>query len=221
MLVPNGFYLFLPRRAKQEAKWRGTVKAIEDNKIFPLVATEDANRSFSGIPRDTWGEPGFQGNRIGISFCAEDFPTVVAIVRELHWRKRQYRLFLNKFQRQFAGKGDTPEERSRQLIREADAVLAVVSTDYLGKALDASSYVSIEVRTMHARGDDFPVIIMEVDERSKLKSVEGWNCAIMKEKWRGTWPVISEEWPLRYASAETISEAIDEALKEIDRPKQA
>src|SRR5207244_4338148 len=124
MIVPNGYYVFLPRE-KHGSHWPKIEQAIGAGTLFSAVSWEDARRGIP--PTDTRKKSGFSGKNVSISFCSKDFPVVVRIVRELHKRKRPYRLFL----RPFDGIGETPAGNSGELMKDAQAVLVVVSTDYL------------------------------------------------------------------------------------------
>jgi HD superfamily phosphohydrolase len=213
MLVADGYYVFLPRE-RQGGRWPDVERAIESGTLYPLVRWEEARR---GVPQpDTRVAPGFSGVCVSISYSLRDFPTVVRIVRDLHRRRRKYRLFL----RPFDGTGGTPGNNSGELIHEADAVLAVVSVDYLERAVTGSSYIAIEVRAMHDRALDIPIVPLGVDRRTALDAVEQWDWAQMNEAWRGNTPVLSEDLPLRTASEEVLRQALDEALRAIDRGKR-
>jgi HD superfamily phosphohydrolase len=208
VLVPNGFYVFLPRE-RQGGQWPEIQKAIEDGTLYPLVKWEDARRCIP--PTDTRNMNGFAGKAVSISYCSEDFPVVVRIVRELHKRKRRYRLFL----RPFDGTGGTPEKNSEELVKDAEAVLAVVSKAYLNRAIVGKSYIAIEVRTMHDRAKEIPIVPLGVDRRSELQGVEKWDWSQMNESWRLNQPVLSEDLPLRNSSEETLRSLLTEALNKV------
>ena len=211
-LVPNGYYVFLPR----ERNWPVVEKAIEAGTLFPLVNWENSRRGIP--PTDTRNTAGFNaGKAVSISYCSKDFPIVVRIVRELHRRKRPYRLFL----RPFDGIGGTPEGNSGELIKDAQAVLAVVSADYLKRAVVGKTYIAIEVRAMHDRAKDIPIVPLGVDRRSELEKVENWDWAQINEAWRETKPVISEDLPLRNSSEETLRAEVTEALNRVEQWKKS
>lgn len=215
LLVPDGYYVFLPPHwEKRGGAWNLVHEAIRNNTLFPLVVWEDARRSL-GCPSDTCTN-GFEGRAIGISYCARDYPVVVRIVRELFDRKRRYRIFL----RPFDGTGDTSLRNSKELVKSSEAVLAVVSVEYLQRALEGNTCISAEVGAMHERAKDIPVVPIGVDERRKLNAVPNWNWGNMNEAWRGEEAVISNDLPLRTATAETLRAAIDEALRKIEQWKK-
>jgi len=211
VLVPNGFYVFLPRE-RQGGQWPEIQKSIDEGTLYPLVKWEDARRGIP--PTDTRKAAGFNAGRaVGISYCSEDIPTVVRIVRELHRRKRRYLLFL----RPFDGTGGTPAGNSEQLVNEAEAVLAVVSSNYLKRAIDGKTYIAIETRAMHGRAKDIPIVPVGVDSRDELQSVGNFDWGQMNEAWRGNQTVIPNTLPLKSASEETLRAALDEALKSVDQ----
>jgi HD superfamily phosphohydrolase len=218
MIVPNGYYLFLPKE-RPEVQWLNIDKAIATDSLFQILAWEDARRGLV-CPPDTRNKEDFpdfkNASAISISYCSSDFPTVVRIVRELNQNKRRYRLFL----RQFDGTGGTSEGNSLQLVDNAESVLAVVSTDYLERAIDGASCISIEVRKMHDRAKDIPVVAVGVDERNKLNAVQKWDWGLMNEDWRGKQTVIPNDLPLRNATEETLRGVLKEALKSIDQWKK-
>lgn len=208
-LVADGFYVFLPHE-RQGGRWPEVKQAMDSGDMYPLVNWEDARRAIP--PTDTRNTAGFNAVRsVSLSFCSEDFPTVVRIVRELHRRKIRYRLFLQSFD----GIGDTPSERSKQLINEAEAVLAVVSSEYLRKAVVGKNYVAIEVSAMHDRAKNIPIVPLGVDRRSDLQKVVNWAWRQMNEDWHIDPPVLSEDFPLRSASEEILRSELTAALKAV------
>ncbi len=214
ILVPKGYYAFLPRQ-RQGGRWPTVEQAIATGSLYSLAAWEDARR---GIPptdtRSKTGFPDFGNERaVSISYCSKDLPTVVRIVRQLHKRKRRYRLFL----RPFDGTGGTPAGNSDELVKDAEAVIAVVSTDYLQRALDETTYVGIEVKAMRPLAKDIPVVAFGVDDRHRLKTVPGWDWGRMNEDWQGQDVVIPNDLSLRNASEEILRSALDEGLKSVDQ----
>lgn len=218
MLVPDGFYLFLPQE-RQGGRWPKAEAALDAGTMYPLVAWEDARRSLA-CPSDTRSKSKFpdftDAKAISISFCSKDFPTVVRVVRELHRQKRRYWLFLNPFD----GTGSTPSGNSSDLITKADAVLAVVSAEYLRRATDGSTYINLEVGEIQGRSRNIPVAAVGADSRDSLSSVPKWNWGEMCYAWRNQNVVIPNQLPLKDASEETIRAAVDEALKYIDSWKK-
>jgi HD superfamily phosphohydrolase len=219
MLVPGGFYIFLPQDWQHKGKeWESIEEAISSGTIFQRVQWEDAWRHLSELPLDTLKASDFSSDRaISISFCSDDFPTVVSLVRELFTRKRRYRLFLDRLGLQ--GTGKTVEQNSQKLIDQADAVLAVCSTSYLNKYSEKGSYVGIEIRAMHRRAGSIPLVPLPLDARDDLEKVEGWKWEYMNEDWRDGNLVLSNSGALRAGSDETIRKAIDAALEAIDHPE--
>ncbi len=218
MLVRDGYHLFLPRE-KHGGRWPAAEQAIANGSMFPLVAWEDARRGLA-CPTDTRSKsdfPGFSNDRaISISYCSKDFPTVIRIARALYLQKHRYWLFL----RPFDGTGQTPEGNSSQLVGDAESVLAVISTDYLERAIDGTSCINIEVGAMHGRAKDIPVVAVGVDERDTLNGVPKWDWGQMNEDWRGKKTVIPNGLPLRNANDETLRAVLGEALKSINQWKK-
>lgn len=215
MLVRDGFYLFLPRSRTKGAAPK-IEKTLDSDLLFQQVIWEDAWRSLA-CPSDTRTKTGFLPNKaVSISYCSRDWPTVVRIVRELYRRKRRYRLFI----RPFDGTGETASGNSANLVNEAAAVLVVASTNYLERALDARSYVNIEVAETHARSKFVPIAVLGVDERADLEAVPKWDWGSLNERWRGEHAVVPAGQPLKHASEEVLRTAVGEALKSIDSWKK-
>lgn len=209
-LVADGFYVFLPRE-RQGGHWPEVKQVMDSGALYPLVCWEDARRGIP--PTDTRKTAGFSATKsVSLSFCSQDFPTVVRIVRELHRRKIRYRLFLQPFD----GTGATPDENSKQLINQAEAVLAVVSSEYLRRAVVGKNYIAMEVSAMHDRAKDIPIVPLGVDLRSDLQKVENWAWRQMNENWQVNPPVISEDFPLRNASEEILRSELKAALKAVE-----
>jgi HD superfamily phosphohydrolase len=214
MLVPDGYYIFLPpQRDRQGTSWQIAEDAIKEDNLYPLVVWEDARRDLA-CPSDTCTD-GFQGKAIAISYCSHDYPVIVRVVRELFLRKQRYRIFL----RPVDGTGDTPPDNSEEFVKTAEAVLAVVSVEYLRRAVNGRTCISAEVRAMHSRGGQIPIVPIGVDERRELNTVQDWDWGGMNEAWRGREVVIPNEFPLRTATEETLRKVIDEALGKINKWK--
>lgn len=211
MLVSGGFYLFLPRQ-KHGGLWAKTMQSIADNSVFSKVVWDDARRSLA-CPTDTT-QSAHSGKAVSVSYCSKDFPTVIRLVRELYRRKRRYRLFL----RPLDGTGGTSAGNSERLVTEAESVLAVVSTDYLDRALDGTSHIGIEVRAMHQHAHRIPLVVIGVDERDKLNAVPKWSWAQINEDWRDEKTVVPNR-SLRNASEEMFRSAVGEALRAINEWK--
>lgn len=210
VLVPNGYYIFLPKD-KRTANWETVDDAISQGELYGQVVWEDAKRSL-GCPSDTRATSKV-GRTIGISYCAQDYPTVVRVVRELHRCERRYQIFM----RPFDGIGDTSVGNSEQLMISAEAVLVLVSVEYVQRALDGKTCIGAEVRTMHDRAKQIPIVPIGVDERHKLNAVKNWDWGNMNEAWRNEEAVIPNDWPLRTATEEKFRECIGEVLKRIDQ----
>jgi hypothetical protein len=211
MLVRDGYYVFLPKE-RRGGHWPAIERAMKDGSLFHLLSWEGARRAMPPTDTRTDGSASDGRRAIAISYCRSDLPLVVRIVRDLYRRRRRYRLLL----RPFDGTGSTPAGNSADLITEAEAVLAVVSSDYLRKATDGRSYISIEVRFMHDRAQSIPIVPVSVDPRSELDAVQNWNWGQMNEAWSRQSVVISERQPLRDASEDVLRSALDEALRSID-----
>lgn len=168
-------------------------------------------------PEDTLSKkkfPNFKGDAsIGISYCVDDFPTVARIVRELYRMKRRYRLYIQAPYEI----GGTSLDNCVKLIKETDATLAIVSIEYIHRALDGKSHISREVRTMNGRDGKIPIVILGLDERDSLTAIPLWSWAMMNDKWHGKEPSICNDTPLRFATEETLQKALNKAIDVIDK----
>lgn len=213
VLVPKSFFIFRPRGILKTSNWRKVGVAIDDGSLYWKLAWAEAHRSLACESDTRTGVKGFDEKKkaVSISYCSDDFPSVVRIVQILYEMKRRYWLYY----RPFDGTGDTADDNSRRLINEADAVLAIVSSEYLKKA-QGKSYINIEVTAMHSNGDNVPTAVVGIDDRTTLNSHKDWDWGKMKEKWRGDSMVVSNDHRLREASNPVVKAAVVEALKRID-----
>jgi hypothetical protein len=212
VLVPKSFFIFRPRSVPKTSNWQKVGTAIDDGSLYWKLAWAEANRALACEP-DTRAAKGFDFSKksVSISYCSEDFPSVIRIVQVLYAMKRRFWLFI----RPFDGTGETADENSRKLIKEADAVLAIVSTAYLKRAQD-TGYINIEVSALHDRGNDFPAAVIGIDDRKTLQAHPKWDWGKMKERWRRESMVVSNEHKLREASNAIVRTAVIDALKSID-----
>jgi len=217
MLVPGGFYLFLPRGWESKGRdYRGLKDAISSGAVFERIRWEDVRRIRSGLPADTRTRDDFLPPVISISYCHNDLPTVAAIVRELYNRRRRYLLFWDHDEIQ--GTGTPVADNSRLLVNTAGVILAVCSIDYLRKYFD-NSYVSIEIRAMHDHAKTTPVIPLGVDSRDELDRVEKWFWHYMNEDWHNQAMCLSNPAPLKDASMDVIQQTVSDVLATIERLK--
>ena len=214
ILVPNGYYVFIPKDTS-DGEWKSVREAIEKNSLFESITWENARRILV-CPEDTLNKkkyPNFKEKAsIGISYCQDDFPTAARIVRELYRMKRRYRLHIQTPYEV----GGTSMDNCVKLIKETDATLAIVSIEYIRRALDGKSHISREVRTMNGREGQMPIVVLGLDERDSLTAVPMWNWAMMDDTWHGKEPNICNDTPLRFATEETLQKALNKAIDFID-----
>jgi HD superfamily phosphohydrolase len=214
ILVANGYYLFQPRKPNS-SRWTEVFDSISKGELYYRLAWENANRDLA-CPTDTRNLSSFQdfdaGKSISISYCAIDFPEVIRVVRELYRLKRRYVIIL----RPYDGTGNTPEGNSTEVIRNAEAVIALVSKDYLMKAKVGSTCINIEVNQMHTMSGVIPIVPLGIDERKVLDSVKSWDWGEMNEAWRRKKAVIPDGECLRMASDESLREAVQRAIDSIE-----
>lgn len=212
LLVPKSFYVFRPRKANG-GRWPGVNAAMDDKSLYWKLRWAAAERALA-CKTDTQAEPGFDASKkaLSISYCSTDFEIVARLVQELYRQKRRYRLFL----RPFDGTGNTPAGNSANLITEAEAVIALASVEYISRATDQKSYISIEVRSMNTRAKEIPVVPLGIDELAMLNAVPNWDWSAMNEKWRNDSVVIPNKIPLKKASDKQIQDALAEAFKAVE-----
>ena len=221
ILVPDSFFFFVPNGAltkegsdRLEGLWPQIVKHVNETTIFSHIAWEDARRSLT-VPTNTLSEKSFKKSfrAVNISYCSNDFPIAVRVVRELHRLKRRYLIYL----RPLDGIGLSPAENSIELIEKAEAVLLLVSKDYVAKWADERSFIAKEIRAMRAVCSKIPIVPLGVDTREELGTVKGWNWCEINEKWDGRELFISDDYPLRDANDGILCSTLDKALEIIDR----
>ncbi len=122
VLVPKSFFIFRPRLVPKTSNWKKVGAAIGDGSLYWKLAWTEAKRALACEP-DTRNAKGFDDSKkaVSISYCSEDFPSVIRIVQVLYAMRRRFWLFI----RPFDGTGETADENSRKLIVEAKAVLAI------------------------------------------------------------------------------------------------
>jgi HD superfamily phosphohydrolase len=216
MLVSDAYYVFMPKNRSGE-EWKTVERTLKSAELFPLIAWEDAQRNLI-CPLDTTSISDFPDfnnkTTIGISYCEPDFPTIVRIVRYLYHRKRRYRIYIPTSN--IGSAGGTSLELSRKLITQAGAAIAVVSREYISRALDNTSHISAEVRAMHGVADSIPIVVLGIEERKLLTDYPKWSWCQINESWRNEEPVISNDAPLSTSTKEILERAVDSALEYID-----
>ena len=221
MLVPDSIFLFVPNgsltkngSAEREGHWPHIVKAIDCQTIYSHIAWEDARRSLT-VPTDTLSDTSFKkkSRAISISYCSKDLPIAVRIVRELHRLKRRYLVYL----RPLDGVGLSPAENSIELIEKAEAVLLLVSKDYVAKWADKNSFIAKEIRAMRVVSSRIPIVPLGVNNREELGKVKGWEWCEINEKWAGRELVIPDDSTLKNANNAILCATLDKALNIIDK----
>lgn len=214
ILVPNGYYVFLPKAASG-SQWIPIKEALGDGTLFQIINWEDARRS-QACPSDTWNSPNAQGDvRIGISYCTSDFPILVRVIRELHLCGQRYRAHAGEY----SGAGTPTLDNSARIVSDADAVIVLASREYLRRALKPDSHISREVRAMHDRANFIPIIVLAVEPRTLLSSIQDWKWQLMNEQWLSKEPMLANQDPLATATDEHLRNYVLEALKSIGQWK--
>jgi HD superfamily phosphohydrolase len=212
-LMRNSFFVFIPHdigvatRDKLES-------AISANQLYDALNREDVSREI-GYLDDTWNHQGWKGCRIAVSCSFADRPTIVRVIHALQSLKQQYRVLLDSLlQRDLS-----THESSRQLIREADAILVIASKHYLSRATEnAKTHIAMEVRTINAKnenGNKAPVVVLGVDASEELLRFKGWNWVTMNPNWQ-TPPLIKGN--LRYVSDDSLARDVKAAVNTLNSP---
>jgi len=209
-LVPDSFYLFMPRKPVGE-RWNDINAALQKGTIYRQLAYEHAARTLTH-PSDTRKMFGQGFPEIGISYYTRDFETVVRIVRVLFAKRVPYRLLL----RPLDGIGSTARENSEELIRGAKAVLVLASCEYIKRAKDGNSYIAVEVREIHKRYETIPVAVVGLDVRSQLQTAATKAGFAWDELGKGQGePITSKSHALRDSSEGTMLGTVESALSHI------
>ena len=207
-LVRDSYYLFFPRNPVGE-RWSDIRAALQKGTIYRRLAYEYATRTLIH-PSDT--RHIFRGEfpEVGISYCSRDFETVVRIVRVLFAKRVPYRLLV----RPLDGIGSTARDNSEELIRESKAVLVLVSSEYIKRAKDGSSYIAGEVREIHKRSGAIPVAVLGLDVRRQLQRAAteaqfSWDELGIGQRE----PIVLDSHALRDASEGTILRTVESVLR--------
>jgi len=129
-LVAHSYMVFLPERSRNRGV--GEFNDIESmmqkdrERLYAALGNEDTRRDLR-VPPNTWVKPAiFKAPRIAISCSFKDRVQVQRIVRALHKKKQKYQVLLDSL----VMIGGTSAENSRELIKQADAVLYIMSDHY-------------------------------------------------------------------------------------------
>lgn len=208
--MPDCIAVFRPT-VRSGAGWKGIEAGLASGDLYYRLRREglvDVS-PFSG---DTREMPDFTGPDIFISFAFEDLLEVREIASRLKHRRRRYYCI----QGAFDGLGATTLENSRQAVREAGAVLLVYSRSYTTKfatKLNGGNIAAEVFEMMHRAREGLKIIPV---------TLEDYDGSIAEElPWRhlgyndGSVPMIGAN--LTGALPDRVDQALDEALKRIDR----
>ena len=141
--------------------WKSITKANEVQSLWATLMEQDV-LVLNAFPPDTWHDSSFKGPKLFVSFCWDDVATVKCIVRGLYDRKQRYRLLIRPFQ----GIGDTPAKNSVDGVLKSEAVLILVSDNYVGRYRDRpDGNIHHEITAMTTRRvkePSFPIVALSM-----------------------------------------------------------
>jgi HD superfamily phosphohydrolase len=207
-MVAEGYYVFLPRQ-EVNAFSSQFARAPE---FYSRVVWEDARRRLV-LPNENVNGDGSLP-RISITFCSLNLPVVVRVIRWLYKNKRPYRIYLGDF----AGAGESIQNNSDGLIRDAEAVLVVASIEYIKRAMDSQTMIHREVKCMRMRTLLLPISVISLDSKEAIEeSCPHWDWGSISLKWSGHQIAIPNGRSLRNATDEALDLTMKEAMKVLDQ----
>lgn len=214
-LVRDAFFLFRPRQRGDE--WNTVDRAIRQKTLYEAINREDALREIRNLD-DTWDNRlHYKGRKTAISCSFEDRPTIVRIVRELQKQRQRYRILLDSL----LGLGNTALDNSKDLIRDAEAVIVIASLAYLTSPEEKpGGNIDAEIRAIHGKNanapkKETPVVVLSVDSYESLKSISTWRWTNLHPDWLSGPPILKG--PLRYASETKLHDVVKAAIRYLNK----
>ncbi len=209
-LVRDSFFLFRPKKRGNE--WKAVDKEGREGGLYEAINREDIRREID-VLSDTWEKSDFKGKKVAISCAFEDRPTIVRVIRAMLQRKQRYRVLLDSL----LGLGNTALDNSRNLIREAEAILVIASRAWLSSATKKpSGNIAAEVQEIYAKNTQrrVPVAVLPVDPYESLKDVQDWSWSKLNPNWVSGPPIL---YGLRHAGETRLRELVEGVLQDLNR----
>jgi hypothetical protein len=204
--MPLSYLLFTPKHA-DDGGWEQLYQAIEEGRLYDELMRNDP--LMVKFPDDTCQETHFRGPKIFISFVWDDVWIIEKIVRVLLKKKRRYYLFRDAYH----GIGDDTKTNSTNAVKDADAVLILLSVKYINRrnieAPDGNIAMEIEETILRYGKEGLKPIFLSVDG---YQEIEG-KLPFTKMGYNDV-PFVGE--PLKDAPGVKIEQAVNAALKAID-----
>lgn len=206
LAVRGSVLLFLPE-SRLGASWEAFTADVEAGSAHRRLMSLDDEQRLAAP--DTREHPGFQGPAIFVCHAFDDRDFVRRVLRELATRRRRYHALESPYQ----DSGMTATENSLAAVRQAEAVLVVLSANFHQRFADnVDGTLAKEVREMCSRhaAEGLPIVFVSADDHDAVAGAFPWSEIGLTD------PAMVE--PLRDADDESLSRWIERCLKQIDGP---
>jgi HD superfamily phosphohydrolase len=203
--MPQNILLFVPKKVSGGG-WDNYEKSIKDGSLYRFLLHNDVLSPID-FPDDTRMRPGFSGPSIFISFTWADVDIVERIARLLLSKRRRYFMLFEDF----SGLGGDPKSNSVKAVKEAEAVIMLVSSNYVARVKEEpNGNLGNEVAEIIVRvREGLKLIPLSADNYKEIEDMLPWFAMNFAST-----PMVGK--PLRYAPTDVINSALDEGLKIID-----
>jgi hypothetical protein len=209
--IQNKILLFVPSERREWFIQRHRRDDDGGASLYSAAIARDAEVRLSVVD-DTRSEAGHVGPAVFVSFCWDDIDVVRAVLRLLYDKRRRYFAYVQDFH---GLAGDT-KVNSATYAAQAEAAILLFSKSYLRKTFDPNGNIYAELVALGRRVPTARVVPLSLDSREDYGA----------ELQRGPWTLLGFAEPpylgapLRGATIDTISAAVDAALGVIDRPER-
>lgn len=202
--MPGNILLFIPKNAKS-GSWNQILQSIKEGALYSVLKKNDP--LLPTIHSDTRNEKGVEGKSIFISFAWSDVSLVKAVADALRRKRRRYYLLYDPYQ----GLGNDTGSNSIHAVNQAEAILVIVSTNYISRYADPNGNIHKEVIEMTKRysKNGLKPVFLSADHYEEIR-----NGLPYEELGYHGIPYVGK--PLEDYSISMIEQAVDEVLKIID-----
>jgi HD superfamily phosphohydrolase len=205
--LPKAIQLFLPRQ-REGREWELFDSRRSSRALFSSIRRADKIKERE-VSTDTRDQDDFLPPDIFISYRETDIDTVDEVLKVLLTKRRRFYIIRNRYLGSWDYIGETPPEGSRRAVKEAGAILCLVSKSYTDRYhQDSNGNIAIEIGEMIHRKDDVPIAFLTVDEWSHSKTLP-WASLIGQQ----VPPDLGA--PLKKCTRKALGVAVEKALHRI------
>lgn len=204
--MPGCILLFEPE-TKQSGHWQRFEADRKSGQLFTYLMAHDPLTPY-GVRSNTWGDRAFHGPKIFISYAGADRFVVRKLMNSLHKQKRQYCALADDFQ----DLGKPTKENSKEYVNNAEAIILVVSQEYVRAYRDPDRHVHLEVDQIKQHKDRLILVPVLADPFPALPDGLPWDelgYTSGRPPWMG-------EKDLREIPTPDVDRAIEAVLEFID-----